>query len=352
MSLKRGLIVFLVLSLTVSGIVIASSIDQKGLELILGADLKWILAAFALVLLSWCFDALRFCMISSSMGFHIPFRRGIVLTWLHYFGCAVTPMQVGGGPFQVYVLYKTGVPIGGGIAITTIRTLLSTFILSLLAPSALFFVPKLIEGHRFVQGIFAYVILLSLVVWSVFILSVARVNLLKKAVVVMALRLKRFKRFRRLPALSIYRRVGRELDGYSRNVRAMVTTGRVWFIFSIVLSVLQLLALFSVLPLLICALGLPFHYIDAVLAQAVFMFILYFVPTPGGSGVAEGGGAALFGLLVPWNIAGVMAILWRFFTEYLAIFMGAMVAIHMIGWKKAQKIIGGKGDGGEHDKKH
>ncbi|MEA4881721.1 MAG: hypothetical protein VB045_09645, partial [Synergistaceae bacterium] len=50
------------------------------------------------------------------------------------------------------------------------------------------------------------------------------------------------------------------------------------------------------------------------------------------SGVAEGGGAALFGLLVPWNMAGVMAIAWRFFTEYLAIAMGVFVAVKLLGW--------------------
>ncbi len=75
------------------------------------------------------------------------------------------------------------------------------------------------------------------------------------------------------------------------------------------------------------------------MAQAVFMFVLYFVPTPGASGVAEGGGAALFGLLVPWHIAGVMAILWRFFTEYLAIGMGAAVAIHFLGWGVSEQIF-------------
>ena len=70
------------------------------------------------------------------------------------------------------------------------------------------------------------------------------------------------------------------------------------------------------------------------------MFILYFVPTPGGSGVAEGGGAAIFSLLVPWNLAGVMAITWRFFTEYLSIAMGALVAVRILGWGAAEDLLG------------
>ena len=92
------------------------------------------------------------------------------------------------------------------------------------------------------------------------------------------------------------------------------------------------------------ALSLAVNYLHAVLAQAMFMFILYFIPTPGASGVAEGGGAAIFSLLMPDNIAGIMAVVCRFFTEYLAIFMGCIVAIRMIGWGAAERIISGHQD--------
>ena len=115
--------------------------------------------------------------------------------------------------------------------------------------------------------------------------------------------------------------------------------GLTFFLLAILFSVFHLLCIFSVLPCLIAAMGLPFHYLQAVLAQAVFMFLLYFVPTPGASGVAEGGGAALFGLLVPWNMAGVTAIAWRFFTEYLAIGMGVIVAVRLLGWGVSEEIF-------------
>jgi hypothetical protein len=49
--------------------------------------------------------------------------------------------------------------------------------------------------------------------------------------------------------------------------------------------------------------------------------------------------AALFSLLLPWNMAGLMAILWRFFTEYLAIIMGTAVAVRMLGWGLSENIF-------------
>ena len=351
MSLKRGLIIFLLLTMGVSAVVIWSSLDKKALDVISSAD--WRIVSFALlaVFASWGCDAGRFCLVARSMGYKITFGRGLLLTWLLYFGCAVTPMQVGGGPFQLFVLYKRdGVPVGSGVAITLIRTLLSTFILSIAAPSAILLAPELLHGHKAVVGVFIYVLLLSVVVWTVFIFSVVHPETLRRLIGRFTLWLRRFKRLKRLPVLKIYRRLGQEMDSYSSNIRLMLGAGRRSFFGAVLLSVLQLMAIFSVLPILICALGLPVNYIQAISAQAMFMFILYFIPTPGASGVAEGGGAALFGLLVPWNLAGVTAIFWRFMTEYISIFLGCLVAIKLIGWGQAEKLI--EGDDGDESERN
>ena len=37
-------------------------------------------------------------------------------------------------------------------------------------------------------------------------------------------------------------------------------------------------------------------------------------------------------------MAGVMAIAWRFFTEYLAIGMGVVVAVKLLGWGVTKEL--------------
>ncbi|MDY3869015.1 MAG: lysylphosphatidylglycerol synthase transmembrane domain-containing protein [Pyramidobacter sp.] len=349
MSLRKGLGLFLFLTLGVSALIVMTSIDKNAVYILRHAQKIFIVYILGLVFLAWSCDALRFCMTAKAMGHSIPFVRGLVLTWLHYFGCALTPMQVGGGPFQVYVLYKSGIPIGSGIAITLIRTLFSTFLLSIAAPAAFFLRPELVKGHFLVKGVFFYVGALSIVMWSAFIVSVVKPQLIKNFLARSLLFLKKFKCLRNLKVHFIYRRICSEIDSYSENVRHMVGPGFKYFLCAAVLSVFHLLSLFSVLPMLIRAVGMAVDYFLAILAQGVFMFILYFVPTPGASGVAEGGGAAVFSLLVPWNIAGIMTVLWRFFTEYLAIFMGCIVAIRLIGWGTAEKIISGEHEAGKDE---
>ena len=129
-----------------------------------------------------------------------------------------------------------------------------------------------------------------------------------------------------------------EIDNYILNFKLAFNTGKLWVFLAVILSVLHLLALFSVLPVLMSAVGLPFRYMQTIAVQAVFMFILYFVPTPGASGVAEGGGALLYSILMPANMAGIMSIICRFFTDYLSIFMGVVVVIRMLGWGVSENL--------------
>lgn len=344
MSLRKGLAIFLFLTLGVGALIICVSVDRHTLHAFMNMKKINILYVLMMVFLAWSCDAARFCLTARSMGYKISFIRGLVLTWLHYFGCALTPMQVGGGPFQVYVLYRSGVPVGSGIAITLVRTLFSTFLLSIAAPVAFLTVPQLAAGGVLVKGVFFYVGFLSVIMWGVFFLSIIKADVIKRFCYTMFIWLKKFKWFSQLRVLRAYRAACSEIDSYSENVKCMVGVGLPYFMGAFLLSVCHLVALFSVLPLLMHAVNLPVQYLHAVLAQAMFMFILYFIPTPGASGVAEGGGAAIFSLLMPENMAGIMAVICRFFTEYLAIFMGCIVAIRLIGWGTAEKIISGSQD--------
>ena len=43
-------------------------------------------------------------------------------------------MQSGGGPFQIYLLYRDGVSVGKSVAITLVRTLQILFLLALVVP--------------------------------------------------------------------------------------------------------------------------------------------------------------------------------------------------------------------------
>ncbi len=339
MSLRKGLIIFVLLAFGANSLIIAKSVNQDTLNSLLGADKLMLLGALCVVFFSWLCDAGRFCALAKAAQESVSFKMGIILTWLNYFGSAVTPMQSGGGPFQVYVLYKRGVPVGKGIAITLIRTMLTVLILTLVVPAALLFDPEITKSSPFLKGLVSYVFVVILATWAFIIFTIARPDLFKKLGKFFILWLHKLKLIKSLDRVSgAFKWLDREMENYLLNFKLAFNSGKIYLIIAVFLSILHLLSLFTVLPILMKAVGLPFNYLQAVATQAVFMFVLYFVPTPGASGVAEGGGALLFGTLMPWNMAGIMAVIWRFFTEYISIFMGVIVVIKMLGWGVSENL--------------
>ena len=339
MSLRKGLIIFILLAFGMGALIIFRSVDRETIRSLLAADKLKLLLALFVVFIAWICDAGRFCALSYAAHEHVSFPLGIVLTWLNYFGSAVTPMQSGGGPFQVYALYKKGIPVGKGIAITLMRTMLTILILTLAVPTVMMLDPEILEGSPFLKGLVFYVLIVILATWAFVVFTIMKPEMIKKLarVVVMWLRRFRFMKSNRT-VVKIVQWLDREIDNYILNFRLAFHSGKMWVFTAVILSVLHLLALFSVLPVLMSAVGLPFRYTQTIAVQAVFMFILYFVPTPGASGVAEGGGALLYSVLMPENMAGIMSLICRFFTDYISIFMGVIVVVRMLGWGVSENL--------------
>ncbi len=339
MSLRKGLIIFILLAFGVGALIIFKSVDHQTIRSLLAANKLKLLLALFVVFLAWVFDAGRFCALAVAAHEKVSFPLGIVLTWLNYFGSAVTPMQSGGGPFQVYALYKRGIPVGKGIAITLMRTMLTILILTLAVPVALMLDPGILEGSHFLKGLVSYVFIVILATWAFVAFTIIKPDIIKRLArsIVMWLRRFNFMKSNRT-VIKIFQWLDREIDNYILNFRLAFNTGKLWVALAVILSALHLLALFSVLPVLMSAVGLPFRYAQTIAVQAVFMFILYFVPTPGASGVAEGGGALLYSILMPSNMAGIMSLICRFFTDYISIFMGVVVVVRMLGWGVSENL--------------
>ncbi len=339
MSLRKGLIIFILLAFGAAGIIIIRSVDEETIKSLLSAHKSKLFLALLSVICAWICDAGRFCALARAAKEEVSFKLGIALTWLNYFGSAVTPMQSGGGPFQVYALYKRGIPIGKGIAITLIRTMLTVLILTIAVPLIWLVDPEIMSESRFLKGLVFYVYAVILMTWAFIIFTIMKPELFKKSGRIFLMYLKKFnivKSNRRI--IKSFQWLDREVDNYILNFRLLFDSGKLWLAFAIILSVGHLLLLFSVLPILMSAVDLPFRYTQTIAVQAIFMFVLYFIPTPGASGVAEGGGALLYSVLMPSNMAGIMSVICRFFTDYISIFMGVVIVIKMLGWGVSENL--------------
>lgn len=345
MTVRKSFSIFVSIVVVSIVAVLFISIDSATFNILLNADRSLLLLAAFLVVLMWCLDSLKFVCLAKAAGESLSFKQTLGVVWINYFGSAITPMQSGGGPFQIFLLYKSGVSVGKSVAITLVRTLQVLFLLALVVPFSLVAEPEFFSKHCVLRYFVAYVIFFVSVSAFLLVVSVLRPQWIKRWSSGFLVRMKRIGVLKPKRLLRAARWVNREIDSYSVNIRLFFSTGRKWFFISLFVAVAHLWVYMSVMPCLILAMGFDVEYMQCMLAESLLLFLLYFVPTPGGSGAAEGGAAAVFALFVPWNLAGVMAVAWRLLSEYTGVALGTFIAVRLLGWGGVDEVMKEESEG-------
>jgi len=73
------------------------------------------------------------------------------------------------------------------------------------------------------------------------------------------------------------------------------------------------------------ALGLHANFVDILLVQTLVMFLLYFAPTPGASGIGEVLSAAVMSSYVPRELTPIYILVWRLTLTYFTLGFGFLV---------------------------
>ena len=96
-------------------------------------------------------------------------------------------------------------------------------------------------------------------------------------------------------------------------------------------SGISLLFIYATVPAFFKGLNIYFDLLQVMGRMILLNLVLYFSPTPGGSGIAEAGFVVLFSNILPSGLDGIMAVLWRFTVEYLPFLLGAVISIRALG---------------------
>jgi uncharacterized protein (TIRG00374 family) len=239
----------------------------------------------------------------------------------------------------MYLLYKNNVSVGKSVAITLVRTILSMLTLGLSIPLSFLIQQDLPKLGWLMRGFLVYMMLIITAAWLGFVLSLFRPRIIKRWFGILTMILKRFGILKPGRVRRLIKAASREIDSYNQILRAFLTTGRRYFLLGAAASLMQTIVYLSIMPCMIWSMGLQVEFFHCVIIQALFLFMLYFVPTPGGSGAAEGGAALVFGVFAPRSVAGVLGIGWRFLTEYTGIILGGLVIVKLVGWGLVNQIV-------------
>ncbi|SOB57512.1 conserved membrane protein of unknown function [Pseudodesulfovibrio profundus] len=272
-------------------------------------------------------DALRLHFILKASGHNLAAGNLGKLTFINILFSNITPMATGGGFAQVWFLYRRGVSIGTATAATTIRTFIAMFLIFLPIPFLVAGMPYFRDGGMMTSvgwilasvaiGYLAcFLVLLFRLRWLLRLFDLAAKGLVW-------LRLTSHERTRRIKAKFL-----REAVRFSRCLKIYVRGDRIDVFLSVFFTFIFLLSLFSFPSVLFWGAGYQTNYFTTTGLLVVSTCIMYFAPSPGGAGFAEGVFGLFFASLIHASELVGIILVWRFLTIYLGMLIGIPVTLH------------------------
>jgi uncharacterized protein (TIRG00374 family) len=320
----KGLAAFIVL--TVAGLLVlftATTRDAGGwmVPTLHGGFLLLAVASAALDIL---IGALRYHLfirrIRPGTRLWLPIRADLA----NRFVGAVTPSQTGGGPAQVFILHRGGIPVPEALSFLALNFLCTLVVFLATGGAAAWAlgdrVPAGVATHLVRYGGAVLVAGLGLIVFAL-----GRPDSCARILGRGAARLER------VPAswASAFARVARYLAGgadrYRSTCARFVREDPFLPLAALLLTLLLYLNKFTLAWLVMRGLGADGDYGTTLAVQALLHLVLYVAPTPGGSGIAELATGTLMAVVLPGALLGPFTLAYRVLLLYAPATVGACV---------------------------
>jgi uncharacterized protein (TIRG00374 family) len=263
----------------------------------------------------------------------------------------LTPSSSGGGIGQVYMLNRGGASLGTAMSISLITFLGTMVALLCVGLFSLFFSGIQQIGTFFVGAAWSFTLVTGAMVLGVVWPGLFRtvVSLISRAFRLIWGKDNRLEgwwppgKARTGPPIDrmgpLARKVVDLIYTYRDEVRRFITLGRTNFALVCLLSFTFIFSRALMGFLCLRFLGIQQYTIGHILeVQLALIFLIYFAPTPGGSGLAEGTSLFIMAHIVPMGFAPHYNLLWRFSTLYLPACVGLFFFIRAV-LQDAPKVI-------------
>ncbi len=288
----------------------------------------WILVGVGLASMDWIGGGLRLWVVARQVHPNPPLKGMILAGGMSAWAAYLTPLQSGAGPMMIYTMKRFGVPIPVAMTSTLMTFIATVAFFAIAGPLAILFgAGKSLGDKGNVLGLSLYDLFLgSLTVFAglgvVLVFVIVFPRLARNLLHWIAERVGR--RSRRLSAKLENLRAG--IDQAHESVEKFNTPkGWLSLFWCIVISgpshANKLLAGYVALR----AVGIEAHFVDILLVQTLVMFLLYFAPTPGASGVAEVTSALVMSVYVPVPLVPLYTVIWRSILSYFTLAFGGLV---------------------------
>ncbi|MDH5384215.1 MAG: flippase-like domain-containing protein [Candidatus Aminicenantes bacterium] len=246
--------------------------------------------------------------------------------WANIFMGAVTPMQTGGGPAQLYILWRAGAKVSEGILVSLINFFATMIFFLFACTISLLFLPRHFFGENLISFIkIGYVIVAVYILGVLFALFFPRAALifLRGFFWIIPIKRKKIQQIRDRMSSTVETGTARFKKAFKEILRY-----RTWALGIVTgLTIALYLNKFLMGYFIACMIWEDVPFVTIIALQIIQIFLIYFAPTPGASGLAELSSTWLIAYILPEGLVLVYTIIWRFLTTILGAFIGGFVLL-------------------------
>ncbi len=285
----------------------------------------WLLACLGALLLYWLTDGLLLHDITAYMYKRQPLPRSLKVGIIGLYYGAVTPFASGGQPMQVLYMKRNKIPVGTATCIVCIK-----FVIYELSLCAIYVIAMIARGIYYYTNFNEVFWLATLGFFinlaAVFFIILTIVN--KRLVV-------RFGGWliRVFTRMKVVKDMEKALVNFEKTIEdyhtaaSYISRYKMRAVGSFLISFVNLTFFFIIPYFVYLAFGnREYNLLDIFTMQAFVYLVVSFVPTPGGSGAAEGGFLLFFRPFFGGSTYIAMMI-WRSFTYYIMLIVGSLLVV-------------------------
>jgi len=338
-NVKLGFTIFLAITVVSATIILYLDVDRNTWTSLKRIRPQYDLLAIILVLSQWLLNGLRFKILINSFEKKVGFWTSFNAFMGNIFMSAMTPSQSGGGPLQIYILTRAGIPVAEaftgclmGAVLTVVCLVISNLVVFLFKSSF-----RIHFGHH-MGAVFVVAFIVFLFMTIIFMLSIFKIKLIKRIFGKLMLFMYRF--FKIKKRFTATKKMMQGLEQYSRCMLTYAGAKRYRVFIAGLITMLCICINALIAPVLLAGLNIHQNITKVFIIQFIIFFIAYFSPTPGGSGLAEFSNYwVMASVNVEQNMLGVYTLIWRFFTSFMGVGIGALIVLLFISKRKKKTVL-------------
>lgn len=285
-----------------------------------GADVKYILIAFALLIVYMLLSPLSTCVLARARGLNVPFGVVYSVGMTEHFFNGITPFSTGGQPFQMYEFSRAKVKVSESTGLLLMNFIIMMVVTNIFAGLSLIYYSRFIGDNQPLQIVAIVGFTMNFLV-LLFMLAIATSKKINSGMYKLAAWFCKFnfikKHFEhKLPEFKGYLdNMQSAFIDLSKNVGATL--------FSMLIRAVTMAVYYAITFYVLRALHVEVGYGDmffVMCGSAFAITAVVFLPTPGSSGGIEFAFQSIFASLAGGISASVATggmLIWRLLTYYV-----------------------------------